>query len=164
MERFWSKVNITGLYSCWEWTASKTPKGHGQFFLDGKILRAHRLAYELIIGPIPEGLHIYRLCCNTECINPFHMETVKKSKRRKGQNLKTHCPKGHPRVTENLYGYGCKTCSLDRGKKYYQANKEHWDEYHRQWVTRNREKVREYARNYYWREKEKRAKTRLILV
>ena len=54
MKRFWSKVAITGLYSCWEWEAGLNTCGYGNFFLKGTLQYAHRVAYTLIKGDIPE--------------------------------------------------------------------------------------------------------------
>lgn len=77
-DRFWSKVAKTE--TCWLWTASLDGSGYGQFFtrVEGqrKSNRAHRLAYELVVGPIPEGLVLDHLCRNPKCVNPEHLEPV----------------------------------------------------------------------------------------
>jgi predicted DNA-binding transcriptional regulator AlpA len=73
-ERFWEKVEPTGF--CWEWTAFKDRKGYGRFRVDDRTMQAHRVAYELLVGPIPEGLHLDHLCRNTSCVNPDHLEPV----------------------------------------------------------------------------------------
>lgn len=82
--RFWSKVDkdhgkpldlrdlSTG---CWEWVAG-TSWGYGQFSLQGGNIQAHRYAYELLVGPIPEGLDIDHLCMCRRCVNPAHLEPV----------------------------------------------------------------------------------------
>lgn len=86
-ERFWAKVNKEGALSeyrpdlgpCWEWLAvlsEPKPMGYGRFFF-GKVSRpAHQLAYELLIGPIPEGLELDHLCRVRHCVNPAHLEPV----------------------------------------------------------------------------------------
>ena len=69
-ERFWAKVRKTP--TCWIWTAA-LDDGYGQFWYDGRMVRAHRFAYELVIVPIPDGLEPDHLCENTACVNPDHL-------------------------------------------------------------------------------------------
>lgn len=74
-ERFWTKVNKDGgPESCWIWTSAKAPSGYGAFSIPGgKVVRAHRLAYELLVGPIPSGLFLLHACDNPSCCNPAHL-------------------------------------------------------------------------------------------
>ena len=76
--RFWSKVDMSG--DCWEWLGSHGKHGHGTFsmVIDGvaKTPGAHRVAYELVKGPIPEGMHIDHICHNPPCVNPDHLRPV----------------------------------------------------------------------------------------
>jgi hypothetical protein len=58
--RFWSKVDKTGV--CWLWTAGTFEKGYGVFRMYGRNYRAHRVAWELMKGPIPEGLSVLHNC------------------------------------------------------------------------------------------------------
>jgi len=58
---------------CWEWTAGRNHKGYGTLKVAGKDLRAHRVAYEVWVGPIPEGMHVLHVCDNPPCINPAHL-------------------------------------------------------------------------------------------
>ena len=55
---------------CWRWTAARFRKGYGMLRRDGKNHYAHRLVYELIVGPIPTGLQLDHLCRIPECVNP----------------------------------------------------------------------------------------------
>lgn len=117
--RFWSKVNKDTDHACWIWKAGVNNKGYGQFWFEGKLIYAHRVAYELTKGPIPEGLTIDHLCRNRVCVNPDHMEPVTN-----GENVlrgvgpsainsrKTLCPRGHPLFGKDLYVYpnGKRTC------------------------------------------------------
>ena len=72
-QRFWSKVDPAPSECCWEWTACKTTDGYGCFQLNYRNLRAHRLAYTLSKGEIPEGLVVRHTCDNPVCCNPGHL-------------------------------------------------------------------------------------------
>lgn len=71
--RFWSKVAVGNASECWLWTAARLPRGYGQFQLSGKSRRAHRVAYEIAVGPIPKGMHVLHSCDVTSCVNPAHL-------------------------------------------------------------------------------------------
>src|SRR5262245_28915102 len=59
---------------CLLWTGRISGQGYGGINVDGKPLRAHRLAYELAHGPIPPGLTLDHLCRVRTCVNPDHLE------------------------------------------------------------------------------------------
>src|SRR5690349_20028702 len=64
---------------CIEWTGTRNTKGYGRIArggVNGRFLMAHRVAYELARGPIPEGLQLDHLCRNRLCCNPDHLEPV----------------------------------------------------------------------------------------
>jgi hypothetical protein len=79
-ERFWAKVQKGTQDECWFWTARTSQDGYGWFapFTHGD-MPAHRFAYQLLIGPIPDGLTLDHLCRNTLCVNPRHLEPVTNS-------------------------------------------------------------------------------------
>jgi hypothetical protein len=74
-QRFWQKVDRSG--DCWLWTASVTHNGYGQFTVGhgpAKVThRAHRMAYQLLVGEIPPGLLIDHTCHVRACVNPQHL-------------------------------------------------------------------------------------------
>jgi hypothetical protein len=60
--------------SCWIWTGKRNTAGYGIFLLPGEIqVRAHRHAYEVFKGPIPDGMIIMHSCDNPPCVNPDHL-------------------------------------------------------------------------------------------
>jgi hypothetical protein len=127
-DRFWEKVNKDSQRTfngtqCWEWLAS-TDKGYGQFGIGhGRNVSAHRLAYELVRGAIPDGLTLDHLCRNTICVNPDHLEPVTmavnvlRGDSPPSQNARrTHCKRGHPFNEENtcISHKGRRTCRVCR--------------------------------------------------
>lgn len=74
-ERFWEKVQRRE-GQCWNWTMSLDRDGYGTFRISNAKNKAHRVAYELLVGPIPDGLVIDHLCRNRACVNPEHLEPV----------------------------------------------------------------------------------------
>jgi hypothetical protein len=73
-ERFWSMVDKTSM--CWNWTGRLTPAGYAHIRYNGVQVMAHRVAYELCVGPIPEGKFIDHKCHNRSCVNPAHLRPV----------------------------------------------------------------------------------------
>jgi hypothetical protein len=99
--RFWSKVDQRGPDECWEWTASRNQFGYGQIMLGaygtgGKArpFFAHRIAWELIHGPIETGLFVLHRCDNPPCVNPAHLFLGDQS-----DNMKDAHAKGRTRQT-----------------------------------------------------------------
>jgi len=73
IKRFWDKVQVGTNSECWEWQASTTV-GYGQFRLNGKILRSHRLSWSMANSQeIPEDLLVMHSCDNRRCQNPNHL-------------------------------------------------------------------------------------------
>lgn len=75
VDRFWRQVNQTD--GCWLWTGSIASTGYGVHWTDEKkLVGAHRFSYELLAGPIPEGLFVDHRCRVRSCVNPAHLEPV----------------------------------------------------------------------------------------
>jgi hypothetical protein len=115
VRRFWSKVGFTE--GCWIWLAGRFSEGYGAFFFEGQNVGAHRMAYELLVGPIPEGMQLDHLCRSRACVNPQHLEIVtqleniKRGVRQNAQRNKTHCTQGHLLIGDNvLKTAGRRTC------------------------------------------------------
>ena len=144
-ERFWDKVDKTG--TCWIWTAYKKPNGYGQFMLNGRPLYAHRLAYELLVGLIPEGFEIDHVrtngCTSLACVKavadkcgPAHLEAVthrennrRSDSRSAKQSRQTHCIHGHALAGDNLAincrgERQCIACRRFRMRGYYWKQKD----------------------------------------
>lgn len=138
---------------CWLWRGTKNRGTYG-------VLRrrlAHRVAYELFVGPIPAGMTIDHLCRNRTCVNPAHLEavtlrlnvrrawTAKQPEAVRAQaesQSETHCAYGHEYTPTNTYekpggGRDCRACKREHLAAWRAANPE-----------RSRELVREGSRRY----------------
>lgn len=123
---FWSHVRFG--FGCWRWTGSFYKDGYGQVgSTKFNSKRAHRVAYELLVGPIPEGMVLDHLCRHTWCQNPRHLEPVTHAENirrgvgRPAQNArKTHCKNGHPFDRVNINGERfCSVCTREYQRRYY---------------------------------------------
>lgn len=120
---FWRKVARGADNECWEWTASRRGGGYGQIHFRRINRPAHRVAYELLVGPIPPGLTLDHLCRNRRCVNPAHLEPVTISENvRRAVGGGTHCKRGHEFTPDNVLfipdGRKCKTCNRARQRAY----------------------------------------------
>ncbi len=126
--RFWRKADRTGgPEACWIWTGMSDHGGYGLFdIFNNKISKkrtqAHRVAYELEIGPIPEGYVIDHFRCGDKaCCNPAHLEAVTAVENtRRARRQKHYCQRGHPLSEKNSYftPNGLRSCKICRTLRY----------------------------------------------
>ena len=127
---FWAKVDQSGM--CWEWRSSRTTRGYGRFKMGPRgaprAISAHRVAWVLKHGPVPDGLELDHICRNHACVRPSHLEPVTHAENvRRGlvaevsgrrARMRTHCKRGHPFDVANTYmaplGRSCRACHRQR--------------------------------------------------
>lgn len=128
-ERFERHIDRTD--TCWLWNGSTKAAGYGTFQIrrEGetkwRAVNAHRYAYELWVGPIPEGLQIDHLCATPACVRPDHLDVVTQAEnlRRKSERIyaRPFCHRGHEIAVVGRTKAGkCKACVSLR-------NKARWD-------------------------------------
>lgn len=144
-ERFWPKVNKYGplpehrpeLGPCWPWTGALDPNGYGRFGLSKtrRTVLAHRFAYTLLVGPIPDGLEPDHLCRVHPCVKaianeqgPAHLEPVTHAVNMGRSYWATagHCKRGHPFDEANTYWTSagkrqCRICHRERERRWRAA-------------------------------------------
>lgn len=121
IERLTARIDAEG--PCWEWTGALNRTGYGVIGRgrrgEGNIL-THRAAWELLVGPIPEGCDLDHLCRNPPCCNPDHLEPVDRAtnvargaRRRGYRDHIKHCPRGHEYDHHNGRQRICRTCNRE---------------------------------------------------
>ena len=124
------------------------PNGYGHFSIKHKFRLAHRVAYELSVGPIPEGLTIDHLCRNHLCVNPAHLEpTTQRVNILRGTGpsalnaVKTACLRGHSfdaqnTITNKRGTRSCRQCKVQWARDRYAEDPEKFRERSRLWRER----------------------------
>lgn len=102
------RLDVSG--DCWLWTGPVNRGGYGYLSGQGeggKSVLAHRLSYEVHVGPIPEGLRVLHTCDVPRCCRPEHLWVGSDADNNRDMWLKgrgftaTHCPRGHEYTPEN---------------------------------------------------------------
>lgn len=121
---------LQAITECVEWTGAKNGDGYGSVRYRGRVMRAHRVAWERAYGPIPAGLQVLHRCDNPPCVNLNHLwlgtntdnihDAIAKG-RRAAQKV-THCPRGHEYTPENTKLAGtrrqCRICANRSTRRY----------------------------------------------
>lgn len=103
--RFWSKVDQSD-DDCWLWRASVTAGGYGQINVEGRILAAHRVSFQLAVRPLEPGETVDHLCRVRRCVNPAHLRACSVK-----ENAENRAPQG-----EGASGYRGVTWDRSRGQ------------------------------------------------
>lgn len=131
LERIKAKVAEEPGTGCWVWQGTISKSGYGRFY-DPETQTdalAHRLAYEAMVGPIPDGLTLDHLCRVTRCVNPRHLEPVTLAENiRRAAAATTHCPQGHAYGQDNTYrdpsgSRRCRACHREEQRERYHRAK-----------------------------------------
>lgn len=112
------------------WMGYVTPDGYGRLQLGRKMTLAHRAAYTLVNGPIPDGLTLDHLCRVRRCVAPLHLEPVTRAEnQRRAGAAKTHCINGHLYDVANTYirpdtlRRGCRKCRSVQFRAWHERRK-----------------------------------------
>lgn len=157
-DRVFDKIQTDTSTGCWMWTASVSGGGgYGQVWVGangpGSPMRAaHIVVWELLVGPVPDGLQLDHLCRVRRCCNPSHLEPVTQAENiRRGVSppavnaRKSVCPKGHP-LSQRSGGRYCATCNRERVKGYAERGRPTYLARRRQWWAANADRINEARR------------------
>jgi len=129
-----SNTRVDPETGCWLWTRTVVgQKGYGRFVWQGRGTLAHRVSYELHVGPVPDGLELDHLCREKSCVNPEHLEAVTHAENvRRGavalaRPQRETCAHGHAMTPDNCMprkartarpSYRCRACHERHGREF----------------------------------------------
>lgn len=127
-DRFWSNAWTGHDVECWIWHGPTRTSQYGRFRVSGVDLVAHRVAYLLEIGPIPDGLVVDHQCGRPWCVNPLHLKPMTSAENSRRRGRMTACRNGHPYTADSAYTYPngsryCKLCRSKTNRKYHGRDK-----------------------------------------
>ena len=138
LSRLFAGIQVTE-YGCWQWVGDKQVRGYGRIKIRAvrsSHLLVHRLCYQLVHGPIPDGIQIHHKvesgCRGTDCCNPLHMEETTPRRHvlelspTSPSSIAAHrdcCAAGHPYTIastriEKRGGRTCKICAAEKAKEF----------------------------------------------
>ena len=145
-DRFWANVEKTD--GCWLWVGHILPNGYGRIGVNGARFMAHRYAWQMARGPIPDGMYVCHKCDVRRCVNLDHLflgthdDNMRDAaeKMRWPWNGSDRCRRGHLLTPDSVYVYTrtvvtrlgnervwtyrhCKVCLLASKRRLYHARK-----------------------------------------
>lgn len=171
IDRFRNRIRPNEVTGCLEWTGARTaPHGYGGLYVNGKMVGAHRVAWVLGMGQIPEGMFVCHRCDNPRCVAIPHLfigtssdntqDMLSKGRWSSVVGRRNCCVRGHEYSEANLYVKAgqrhCRTCRREAARRAYTNDPKHTSDRKKAWRAANPGKVAE--NNRLRREKRKGAK------
>lgn len=146
--RLLAKTTLHANGKCIVWTGHVRDSGYATIQHEGRKQLVHRVAYKLVVGPIPDGYEVDHLCFVRHCVNPSHLEAVtplvNTRRAERGNAQKTRCVHGHEFTPENTRvdpktgRRMCRQCDSDRQAIYRASDPARRRAAQRDWWDRNR--------------------------
>lgn len=111
--------------ACWLWLGTRDKYGYGRITRGAHGRLAHRVVYEMLVGPIPAGKHLHHECHAPACVNPEHLRPLSNAEHQELHGTEiTHCLRGHPYDESNTYRHPrhgrrmCRACHRLAAREY----------------------------------------------